>query len=157
RVEKFTGDGLDSDTVYSIAGEGNDLWVGRQKGGLTHISLGDRPALVKSYTQKDGLAQNSVFAVHYANDGNIWAGTLSSGVSQLKDGGFRTYTTANGLAANAVAAFAESGDGATIWMATPNGLTSLSNGQWHTATIKDGLPSNDVTSLLMDSSGVLWI
>ena len=30
--------GLDRDVVYSITGRGNELWVGRQHGGLTHLS-----------------------------------------------------------------------------------------------------------------------
>ena len=30
-------DGLDKDVVYSIAGSDNELWVGRQRGGLTHV------------------------------------------------------------------------------------------------------------------------
>ena len=33
------------------------------------------------YTQRQGLTQNSVFAIHRSRDGAVWAGTLSGGAS----------------------------------------------------------------------------
>jgi ligand-binding sensor domain-containing protein/signal transduction histidine kinase len=158
RIEKITVDGLAQDIVYSMTGDGiNDLWIGRQRGGLTHLTFDGSVITSKTYTQKDGLAQNSVYSVYRSRDGNIWAGTLSGGVSRLQNGELTTYTTANGLAANAVTAMAESADNSTMWFATPNGLSSLSGGVWRTLTTQDGLPSENIISLLTDSSGVLWI
>jgi signal transduction histidine kinase len=110
----------------------------------------------KTYTQANGLAENSVFAVYQSQDGVLWAGTLTSGISKFKDGRFVTYTTADGLASNTVSAILETRDG-TIWFATPNGLSSLSRGHWTTYATGDGLPSNSVNCLFEDSSGVLWI
>jgi len=57
----------------------------------------------ETYTQTEGLAQNSVYAVHQNRDGSVWAGTLSAGVSNFRNGKFTTYTTQNGLASNTIA------------------------------------------------------
>ena len=45
-----------------------------------------------TYTQANGLAQNSVYSVYESRDGTVWAGTLSGGVSRFSDGKFTTYT-----------------------------------------------------------------
>ena len=149
--------GLDHDTVYSIAGAGKDeLWLGRQRGGLTHLHYSQGSVSAKTYTQADGLAQNSVYAVFRSRDGTIWAGTLSAGVSTIRNGKLTTYKTTNGLASNTVSSIAEGPDG-TMWFGTPNGLSSLSKDGWRTFTARDGLNSSDVTCLFWDSQGVLWI
>jgi signal transduction histidine kinase len=156
RSGSVTSDGLGRDVVYSIAGYKKELWIGRQQGGLTHLSFGGGSVETKTFTVADGLAQNSVYAVHRARDGTVWAGTLSGGVSEHRNGHFTTYTVASGLTSNTVAAIAESADG-TMWFATPNGVSALSRGRWQVFRTGDGLPSDNVTCLLADSSGTLWI
>ena len=79
--------------MYSIGGGGGDVWVGRQRGGLTRLRLQGTAVSVERYTQADGLAQDSVYAVHRARDGAVWAGTLSGGASRFKDGVFTNYGT----------------------------------------------------------------
>ena len=143
------------DVVYSIAGRANEIWVGRQRGGLTHFQFHAGGTNSQTYTLANGLAENSVYAVYESRDGSVWAGTLSGGVSRLKDGHFTTYTTANGLAANAVSSIIETRDGA-MWFGTSDGLSSFSNRQWKTYTMRDGLPSSVLNCLFQDSTGTLW-
>src|SRR6185312_11174073 len=84
-----TVDGIANDVVYSITGTGrDDVWVGRQQGGLTHLRSSGNSFAAKTYTRADGLAQNSVYTVYRSRDGAVWSGTLSSGVSELKNGHF---------------------------------------------------------------------
>lgn len=157
KVESVTKDRLNEDVVYSIAKAGkDDLWVGTQKGGLTHLSYAGDTIRAKTYTHEDGLAQNGVFAVHQGADGSVWAATLSGGVSKYSNGHFVTYSTATGMASNTVASIEESPDG-TMWFGTSNGLNAFSRGQWRVYTVRDGMPSDNVSSLLWDSRGVLWI
>jgi PAS domain S-box-containing protein len=152
-----TADGIANDVVYSIAGTGkDDVWVGRQRGGLTHLRYSGNLITAKTYTQADGLAQNRVYAVYRSPDGTVWSGTLSGGVSELKDGHFTNYTTRDGLAANTISSIAESPDG-TMWFGTPGGVSAMSQKGWRTYTGNDGLPSEDVNCLLQDSTGILWI
>ena len=149
--------GLSQDIVYSITSSGkNELWVGRQRGGLTHLHLLHGAFMAKTYTQSDGLAQDSVYAVYQDRDRTVWSGTLNAGVSELRNGHFTTYTTADGLASNTVSSIAEDAHG-TIWFGTPNGLSGLTKNGWRTYTARDGLSSQDVNCLLPDSTGTLWI
>ncbi len=163
---RLTNDGLEQDVVYSIAGglvnrEGEELWVGRQRGGLTRLLSQQGSITAKTYTQADGLAQNSVYSVYRSRDGTVWAGTLSGGVSKFDGDKFTNYSTANGLVSNTVASILETSDG-TMWFATPAGLSALAKDRsdkdrWQSYTAKNGLPSEDVNCLLQDSAGVLWI
>jgi PAS domain S-box-containing protein len=144
-----------NEVVYSISGGADEVWAGRQHGGLTRLQFRDGAIKSQSYTEADGLAQNSAYAVYETRDGSVWAGTLNRGVSKFKDGRFTTYTTTNGLASNTISAILETRDGG-MWFATPNGLSSFSNGQWRTYTTVEGLPSPEVNCLFEDSSGTLW-
>jgi signal transduction histidine kinase/ligand-binding sensor domain-containing protein len=143
------------EVVYSISGSADGVWAGRQRGGLTRLGFRNGAIASQSYTEADGLAQNSAYAVYESRDGSAWAGTLNGGVSKFKDGHFTTYTTSNGLASNTVSSILETHDGA-MWFATPSGLSSFSNGQWRTYTTAEGLPSPEVNCLFEDSSGTLW-
>jgi PAS domain S-box-containing protein len=144
-----------NEVVYSISGREDEVWAGRQRGGLTRLRFRNGAIASQSYTEANGLAQNSAYAVYESRDGSVWAGTLNGGVSKFNDGHFTTYTTINGLASNAISSILETRDGA-MWFATPNGLSSFSNGRWRTYTTVEGLPSPEVTCLFEDSSGTLW-
>ena len=154
RVQPVTSIPL-NEVVYSINGRADVVWVGRQRGGLTRLRFRNGATASQSYTERNGLAQNSAYAVYESRDGSAWAGTLNAGVSKLKDGHFTTYTRTDGLASNTVSSILETRDGA-MWFATPTGLSSLSNGQWRTYTTNEGLPSAEVNCLFEDSSGTLW-
>ncbi len=157
KYEAISTPGLAGDVVYSMAsGVEDGLWLGRQRGGLTHLQYRGGVLTAKTFTRHDGLAQNSVYAVLESHDGTIWAGTLTGGVSELKNGHFTNYTTANGLASNTVSSIAESSDG-TIWLGTPEGLSEKSANGWRTYRVLDGLPAADIDCLFQDSGGVMWI
>jgi signal transduction histidine kinase/ligand-binding sensor domain-containing protein len=151
-----TNDGLDRDVVYALAGGKDELWIGRQRGGLTHLRYHDNSFEARTYTHADGLAQDSVYSVYRARDGTVWAGTLSAGASMLKDGRFTNHTVEKGLASNTVASILEGSDG-TMWFATPSGLSAYSGGRWQSYSTNDGLPSENINCLLEDSSGTLWV
>jgi signal transduction histidine kinase/ligand-binding sensor domain-containing protein len=156
RTGTISNNSLSEDVVYSIAGQKDEVWIGRQRGGLTRLVTDAKALSIRTYTETDGLAQNSVYAVYESQDGTVWSGTLSNGVSQLKDGHFRNYTTADGLASNMVSSIAEGADG-SMWFGTPKGLSGLAKTGWRNYTVRDGLLSPDINCLLEDSTGVLWI
>ncbi|WP_260741695.1 sensor histidine kinase [Tunturiibacter lichenicola] len=156
RVGHVSVDGLDHDVVYSISGGGGEVCVGRQQGGLTVLTEEGDSFTARTYTEADGLAQNSVYSVHRDRDGTIWAGTVSAGVSRLKGGKFTNFSDANGLPSNAVNSIVEGFDGAT-WLATPSGLASFANGHWSKYTARDGLSSSMVRTVFEDTTHVLWL
>ena len=156
QTETVANDGLNKDVVYSITGSPGEIWVGRQRGGLTRLTFNGSAIASKTFTHLDGLAQDNVYAVYQSRDGAVWAGTLNAGLSELKDGRFTSYTTETGLASNTVTSIDETSDG-TMWFGTPNGLNSLAQGDWHAYTQQHGLPSAEINCLFEDATHVLWI
>ncbi|HKF59378.1 MAG TPA: two-component regulator propeller domain-containing protein [Blastocatellia bacterium] len=148
--------GLDHDVVYSLAGSGGELWIGRRLGGLTHLMYKDGAFTTQTYTHSAGLVQDSISAVHLSRDGTVWAGSTSRGLSRFKDGRFTTYTAGSTLTSNAVTCILESSDG-TMWFGTANGLNSMSKGTWAQYGSMDGLPPGRVNCLSEDSNGSVWI
>jgi len=149
-------DGLDHDVVYSISGGAGDVWLARQRGGLTRVRMEAGTFSARTYTKKDGLAQDNVYAALRAADGTVWVGTLSGGLSRLRDDRFTTFTTEDGLPSNTVTALAEAADH-SIWIATPNGVSHHVNNDWVRLSSAEGLPSNDVNTLFEDSAHDMWI
>src|SRR5258707_12925670 len=103
--------GLDSDVVYSISGGDSEIWVGRQRGGLTVLTKNGDSFVARTYTQADGLAQNSVYSVHRDRDRTIWAGTVSAGVSRLSGGKYSKFLGPPGLPPKRVNTLLEGFDG----------------------------------------------
>ncbi|HTV00147.1 MAG TPA: two-component regulator propeller domain-containing protein [Luteitalea sp.] len=147
---------LSRDVVYSIAPAPDGVWVGRQRGGLSRIRVEGRAVRVESITARQGLAENSVYAVHTPADGTVWAGTLSAGVSRLHDGAITTFTRADGLPSNTVTSMAHTPDG-RLWVGTPSGVAVHDGRSWRILSTRDGLPAADVSALLADRDGTMWI
>lgn len=156
KIASVTSDGLDRDIVYSISGGDGEVWVGRQRGGLTRLKPNGESFSAITFTKADGLAQDSVYSVHRNRDGTVWAGTVSAGVSRLDGGKFTNFSEANGLPSNTVNSIIEGSDG-TMWFATPGGLVSFAHGQWTNLSGREGLPSPNVRTIFEDARGVLWI
>jgi signal transduction histidine kinase len=110
----------------------------------------------RTYTRADGLAQNTVFATYASRNGEVWAGTISGGLSRLKDGAFTNYSMSNGLSSNAVNSIVEGYDG-TVWVGTSAGLDAFRKGDWSHWSRADGLPSSEVRNCFEDSQHVLWL
>ena len=149
-------DALSKDVVYSITGGPGEIWVGRQRGGLTQFLLSGDAFSAKTFTAADGLAPGSVYAAYRSRDGTVWAGTLNGGLSCVRHGRVTTYTVDNGLVSNSIYAIEEASDG-TIWLATPNGLQSFTNGPGRVYSGRDGMPPGRINCITEDSADVLWI
>ena len=148
--------GGDDDTIYSISGQGADIWVGRKLGGLTHIRCVQACRVVRNYTEADGLPENAITSVFTAADGSVWAGTANSGVSRLQANRFTTFASPSALTSNSIRAIAQTPDGAT-WFGTSRGLTTEREGVWHTYDASDGVPPGAINCLNVDQEGILWI
>ena len=156
RLRQVRQDGLAREVIYSIDGGGGDMWVGRQRGGLTRIRRVGENLVTHTFTEKDGLAQNSVYAVHRSPDGTVWAGTVSGGISVFDGSEFKTFNNQNGLSSNAVNSITEGRDG-SVWVATPGGLDEFRQTHWIHWTTQNGLPSPEAKLCFADSHGVIWI
>lgn len=155
-VHQVTSAGLDRDAVYSIDGDQDSVWVGRRQGGLTRLRMEGEALVPTTWTTRNGLAEDSVFAVRVMHDGSVWAGTLTQGVSHYDDGRFTTFRRSDGLASNSITAIEED-QWHQLWIGTPEGLSRRDGSHWRTFEPRDGLPSPEITCLTADSSGTLWI
>src|SRR5882762_372018 len=84
RAQALKSSLLHKEVIYSITGRKNEIWIGTQHSGLKRFEYRNGVIGGKTYTQANGLAENSVFAVYQSQDGAVWAGTLTGGVSKLK-------------------------------------------------------------------------
>ncbi|WP_213804669.1 sensor histidine kinase [Granulicella sp. dw_53] len=156
QVHKAIEDGLSSDIVYSIDGSDDDIWVGRQRGGLTHLDLRDGKTKAKTYKLGSGRNQYVIYTVHQNRDASVWAGTLTGEVIHIAGGETKTYGKYDGLAPGAISAIAEGLDGA-MWFGTSAGLSVFSNTYKRNYFEQDGLPSSEITCLFEDERQILWI
>ena len=147
---------LNKEVIYAISGRGEEIWVGTQHDGLLRFRYANGIGNIQTYGQASGLAETTVYSVYQSTDGTVWAGTLTGGAIEFKNGRLTTYTTSNGLLSNTIASISQTHDG-TIWFATPKGLSSLSGNRWTNYAAKDGLPADGVNCILETSSGLIWI
>jgi signal transduction histidine kinase/ligand-binding sensor domain-containing protein len=102
------------------------------------------------------LKGKNIIYLYEARDNSLWIGTLSGGVTRLKDGLFQSYTTQDGLPHNNVQVVLEDKDGA-IWIGTEGGLVKLKDNTWTTFTTEDGLLSNVIEWLIEGPDKSIWI
>ena len=110
---------------------------------------------LESFTRKDGLAHENVFATHRAPDGNLWLGTRG-GVSRFDGTNFVNFTVADDLGDNYVITITSTPDGA-LWFGTGNGGVSRYEPNAFTRFSQaDGLPGDQAGSGAQAPDGTLW-
>src|SRR5262249_3747769 len=88
--------------------------------------------------------------------GNIWVGTLGSGLARSNGRRFTVLTKKNGLASNTIYSLGEDAEG-NLWVGTNAGLNRLRDGVVdRTYTVREGLQGNTIMSLFRDSRGNVW-
>jgi len=90
--------------------------------------------------------------------GNIWLGSDTQGLFQLKNRHVQSITLADGLPGNVMGPLIQDRDG-VIWAGSRNnGLSKIENGQITQVYHKgNGLSSDRITTLFEGSDGALWI
>ena len=156
RVQPIEIAGLKDDTVYSIAGSSDEVWVARRYGGLTRLLLQGDAIQASTYSRKNGLAQDAVYSVHRERDGTVWAGTLNQGLSRFRSGSWHRFTVTDGLPSNTITAITGNAEG-QIFVGTPSGLAELRDDRWISYNTHDGLPPGTIQSLFFDDTNTLWI
>ncbi len=114
--------------------------------------------VVDSFTQDDGLPQNTVNAIAQTPDGYLWLGT-EEGLVRFDGVRFTVFDrkTTPELRNNFVMALHVDRTG-SLWIGTfGGGLVRLRGGRFELFTRAQGLPSERIRSLGADRSGDLWI
>ena len=131
----------------------NSLWVGTSAG-VHEIDLGTR-AVKQTFTRKDGLANEYVFAIGIDADGAKWFGTNAGGVSRYRDGEWKTLFPMHGLADYWVYSFAEAADG-KLWIGTWAGASLLDRTTLKFTNYVKELINEWVYGLAIDARGRVW-
>ncbi len=142
--------------------------------------------LVKSFTtftDKEGLADNTVLSMFEDKSGNLWFGTFGGGLSKYNGNSiddqvngtnlyhqnpqnlkknkkdlvksFTTFTEKEGLADNKVISMFEDKSG-NLWFGTFNGASKYEGIRFTLFTDKEGLSNKYIYAILEDKSGNLW-
>ena len=146
------GDGV---YVRSFAVEPNadHLWIGTSVGVLG-IDL-KTEEVKETFTRKEGLANEYVFAIMSDSQGNKWFGTNGGGASRYRDGQWRTFFPMHGLADYWVYAFGEQSTG-DIWIGTWYGANRFEPVSGKFTTYVDELVNEWVYGIDVDSRDRVW-
>lgn len=102
------------------------------------------------------LRDNGIRALRPGRNGSLWLGTSRGGVSQYREGRWRTITTAEGLAQDEVMDLLEDREG-RLWVATESaGVTRVGDDGAVQYRSGDGLPGEVMYALAEDRSGTIW-
>lgn len=118
-----------------------------------------RPAF-RTFTDRDGLPQNTIVEMVLDKKGYLWAGT-QDGAAWYNGRSWTIVETPKSSISNYVRAILPSSDG-SIWLGKfDGGLCRLKDGQWTVYDTNNGLPSNQIRSLLETTNKkgrpIIWV
>jgi len=124
-----TRNGLPSDVIRALYRDpGGTLWIGTEKGLVAmegspaaDLEAGGLGYHFRTYTTKDGLANNETCSLYQDREGTLWIGSCSGGLSRFKAGRFTAYTTRQGLYDDIVFQILED-DQDNLWMSCNRGV-----------------------------------
>ncbi len=139
--------------VFAIKSDRNgNVWVATNKGLLLYRDY----KFVKTYSVKDGLANEFMTFIFEDKQGNLWFGGYG-GLSEFKNEKFTNYTTNEGLAGNYVRTIYEDTEG-TLWIGTyDEGMSRFKDGKFTNYNAQNGLYNNGVFAIQEDKRGNFWI
>jgi len=131
----------------------NSLWVGSSVG-VMEIDL-DTHEMLNTFTRKDDLANEYVFAIGIDSRGYKWFGTNAGGASRYKDGDWEVFFPMHGLADYWIYAFAEQKDG-QYWIGTWAGANKVDLETMEFSLVKEELINEWVYGVSVDSRNRVW-
>lgn len=145
-------EGLFQPTIYSILQSRDGfLWLGTQDSLIRFDGM--------RFREFDGgrLQHSLIRALSEDGQGNLWVGSVGSGVAKISpDGAVTAYTKKQGLPSDNVFCVASDSQN-RIWICTSEGLVRLDHGQLRVFTTADGLPTNRIRSTCATSDGTRWV
>jgi ligand-binding sensor domain-containing protein len=140
-------------SVFTLAFEGNDVWVGTEQGLIKYDLTQDR--IVARYDSKNGLASDIITTVKIDSQGNKWVGMHGGGLAKFDGKTWRLYNVPD-LADPYVYDILFDRDG-RMWVANWKGVSIFDGTKWKSYTKADGIIDDWVYALTMDRDGVIWL
>ena len=129
------------------------LWVGTSAG-VHEVELATGKKR-NTFTRKDGLANEYVFAVGLDRQGHKWFGTNAGGVSRYKDGQWKTFFPMHGLADYWIYSFAQQKNG-DFWIGTWAGVNKIDGKTGKFSTYVKELVNEWVYGITVDPQDRVW-
>jgi signal transduction histidine kinase/ligand-binding sensor domain-containing protein/DNA-binding response OmpR family regulator len=146
----FTG-GWEAHVHVLLEYPAGTVWVGANDG--LHRFEGGVERII---TTKDGLPDNSIWGLAGAGDA-LWIGTHTGGLSEYRQGRFRTYAQRDGFTPTGILALLSDREGA-LWIATDGaGVSRFAGGKFSSYQTRDGLSNQVVRCLYEDHEGSVWM
>ena len=148
---------LESDEVFTIAGHGDEVWIGTYGGGLYAIDADDHVRRLRSSdAQINAVLDSAILALAFDSHGRALAGTLKGLVRQSGDQAQRLAMPGERPWATVVSLWR---DGDSTWVGSTQGLFRLGDdGHWRTpAWGADFKGPHVVTAMSGDGQGGYWI
>ncbi len=98
----------------------------------------------------------NITAIHKADDGAFWLGTLGAGIVVFKDTVVNYFTATGELTGDKVLTIRRTSDG-DIWVGTNGGISVFGKDGWKHITAQDGLVRGDIRSIFEDNDGVIYV
>ncbi|HWB59646.1 MAG TPA: two-component regulator propeller domain-containing protein [Chthoniobacteraceae bacterium] len=144
--------------VTSVAVDAqNNVWAGTEGNGLWRYDPGKKEWT--QFTSKDGLGDDTIYALVVDKLGRVWAGHLNHGVSVWNGKAWKNYGVLDGPLGARVFAMATCPKDGDVWIATDCGVArySIDGDDWDYFTTASGLPSNQIQSVAFDSDGNIYL
>ncbi len=107
-----------------------------------------------SFTENEGLPDNSIGPVVEDTSGNVWIGT-SGGLTRFENGNFKTLTVEHGLSRNVIQTLCARSNG-TLLVGTSAGVQSLSGDRFTSWTTLPNVPAANISAIAESKNGYLW-
>lgn len=170
KFERFTVGtaGLSDNRVMSLAGKGNQIWIGTMAHGVNLIEGKELSAIMlNDPLDPNSLSSNSISSIHISEGNEIWIGTYGGGVNRYLGAGrferFPKSENPNGNFTELRTLDVSDGPDGDIWIATDGGGIIVLNPDTGNTTFHrhekgnpDSLASDKVTSLLFHQQK-MWI
>lgn len=128
------------------------FWAGVQ-GGLERWTADG----VTYFGAAEGIReQDSIYTICPTRQGDIWFGSMGSGVYRYDGTAFHQSAKKDGLYSNSIRNIFEARDG-SIWLAyRGTGISSYRNGRWVHFTFEHGVPNTEVLGFAETRPGEFW-
>ena len=152
-------DGLPSVRILSLLYDGKFMWIGTADGLARYDGASMEIVLDQSW---DGLPNDAILSIVRDQDGRLLLGT-TEGLARYD--GEKVVTLLEpqavgggifGSQSQTISGVALDLDG-SLWATTYGGLYHGDGQNWEHFTTADGLPANNLNTVLVDSTGVVWV
>ena len=142
-----------------IATYGDGLYlldqVAVQSGGAHGAPRSVAQNTLRRFSQRDGLASDTLQRIYEDRSGSIWVGTVE-GLQRLRGNSFETFSSAQGLSNNYVRDLLEDVEG-NFWVGTDRGIDRFRDGPILTWGVRRGIGEEFTRAVLEDRAGRVWV